>query len=187
MGNSIFNNFPLSNDEYAELEEKFGDLCNFASWQLIRKNIKNNHTDEVEDITQQLRMAVVRAGCYYKRQIYIEECLNLVTKYCKDVFMKDIVAELCGLWKDRTKHGANKVKFGEHQENILKYLVAKFVPANKKPDPKNCLHIDSKFTTYCKSITWNAQKSLGRKITRERSVRSGSVSLSHFSHLDGDY
>jgi hypothetical protein len=180
---SIFQNFPLSNDEYTLLEAKFGDLCSFAAWQLIRKNVKNNHTDEMEDIAQQLRMAVIRAGCYYKRQVYIEQCLELVTKYCKDIFMETIVSELCNLWKNRTKHGANKQKFGEHQENILKYLVLKFVPIDKRPNPKNCLRIDNKFTTYCKSITWNAQKSLGRKITRERSIRTGIVSLSEFSHL----
>ena len=181
--NSIFVNFPLTNDEYLELESRFGDLCNFAAWQLIRKNVKNNHTDEIDDIAQQLRMAVIRAGCYYKRQIYIEQCLELVSKYCKDIFMKSMVEELNNLWINRTKHGANKQKFGEHQENILKYLVLKFVPLDKRPDPKNCLKIDSKFTTYCKSITWNAQKSLGRKITRERSIRTGQVSLSEFDYL----
>ena len=43
--------------------------------------------------------------------------------------------------------------------------------------------IDTKFSTYCKAIVWNGQKSLGKKITREKSVRNGVVSLSEFDHF----
>jgi hypothetical protein len=45
--------------------------------------------------------------------------------------------------------------------------------------------MDSKFATYCKAITWNAQKSLGKKITREKSIRTGMVSLSEYDYLGG--
>lgn len=187
MNNTIFQKFPITSEEYAELDKRFGDLCNFAGWQLLRKNIKNNHTDELEDITQQLRMALIRAGCYYKRQVYIEDCLELCKKYSKkSPFISKVVKELEYLWANRTKHGANKQKFGEHQEKMLDYIVGRCVPKDKRPDPKRPLIIDSKFSTYCKAIAWNSQKSLGRKITRERSIRTGQVSLSEYDYMGAE-
>jgi len=186
MNNSIFQKFPITSEEYNELEERFGQLVNFAGWQLLRKNVKNNHTDDLEDITQCMRMALVRAGCYYKRQVYIEDCLKLCKKYAKQSFMKNIVKELEHLWANRTKHGANKQKFGEPQEKMLDVIVNRCVPKSKRPNPQRALAIDSKFSTYCKAIAWNSQKSLGRKITRERSIRTGQVSLSEFDYLGGE-
>lgn len=175
--------FAVTEVEYNLLQKQFGDLCYFAAWQLMRKNIKNNHTEDIEDIMQQLHMAIVRAGRYYKRQVYIEDCLNAATEHAKDDFMKSVVEELLALWQNRTKHGANKQKFGEHQERLLNYIVNRVVPTGSRPNPQRELIIDKKFTTYCKSITWNEQKSLGRKISRERAVRSGQVSLSEFDYL----
>jgi hypothetical protein len=184
MGNSsIFKNFILTSEEYAELCKKFQDLCRFAAWQLIRKNVRNNHTDEMEDIEQDLLIAVIRAGVYYKRQVYIEDCLSIAKHYAADSFLKEVVDELIHLWKNRTKHGANKQKFGEPQEKLLDRIVREIVPTKKRPDKKRSLIMDAKFTTYCKQIVWNQQKSLGRKITRERSIRNGLVSLSEFSYL----
>ena len=180
---SMFKSFKLTDDEFGTLYSQFGDLCKFQAWQLLRKNVHNNHTDELEDIEQDLLIAVVKAGVYYKRQVYIEECLKLAKKYAKDHFVKNLVRELTCLWKQRTKHGANKQKFGEQQERILDCIIHQIVPLEKQPDPKRSLIIDKKFSTYCKQITWNQQKSLGRKITRERSVRSGMVSLSEYDYL----
>jgi len=145
---NIFRNFHLTNDEYAELCKKFQDLCRFASWQLIRKNVRNNHTDEMEDIEQDLLIAVIRAGVYYKRQVYIEDCLRAAKKYAKDSFMINLVKELKFLWKNRTKHGANKQKYGEMQERILESIVQQIVPEEKRPDKNRKLTIDKKFTTY---------------------------------------
>ena len=68
---SIFTQFPVTSEEYEKLDEKFGDLCEYAAWQLIKKNSRNNHTDEQTDISQELRIALIRAGSYYKRQVYI--------------------------------------------------------------------------------------------------------------------
>jgi signal recognition particle subunit SEC65 len=175
--------FAVTESEYQLLQKQFTDLCYFASWQLMRKNVKNNHTEDIEDIMQRLHMAIIRAGRYYKRQIYIEDCLEKAQEYAKDEFMKNVVDELVGLWKNRTKHGANKQKFGKHQEELLNYIVGRVVPAEFKPDPQRPLVFDKKFITYCKSITWNEQKSLGRKISRERAVRSGAVSLSEFDFM----
>lgn len=181
----IFSDFKITNEEYDELMIKFRDLCRFASWQLIRKNVRNNHTDDMEDIEQDLLIAVIRAGVYYKRQVYIEECLKLASRYAKDKFVKDVVDELCYLWKNRTKHGANKQKYGPPQEKILDSIIKSIVPKDMQPDPNQKLVMDKKFTTYCKQIVWNQQKSLGRKITRERSIRSGLVSLSEFDFVGG--
>jgi hypothetical protein len=180
---SIFHKFPISNDEYNKLSTNFDDLCKFIAWQLIRKNKKNNLTDEWQDIAQEIRIAVMRAGSYYKRQCYIEECLNIGKVHAKDKFISNVMEELEFLWKNKTKHGANKQCFGEHQENILNNLVAACVPVNERPDPNRPLVIDKKFDTYCKAIAWNCQRSLGRKITRERSIRSGIVSLSNYDHI----
>jgi hypothetical protein len=183
MIKSMYKTFGLSNEEFKLLMSKFHDLCLFQAWNLLRKNAHNNHTDELEDIEQDLLIALIKAGVYYKRQVYIEDCLELAKKYAKDGFVKNIVEELNDLWQKRTKHGANKQKYGEQQERILENIINKIVPKNKRPDPKRPLIIDNKFSTYCKKITWNQQKSLGKKITRERTVRNGATSLSCFDYL----
>ena len=97
--------------------------------------------------------------------------------------MENIVQELESLWANRTRHGANRQKFGVFQEQLLQKIVRKIVPASERPDKKDNLKIDAKFSTYCKAIVWNGQKSMGKKITREKSIRSGQVSLSEFDYL----
>jgi len=64
-------------------------------------------------------------------------------------------------------------------------LVKCLVPIKKRPSKKTPLLMDTKFITYCKAITWNAQKALGKKITREKSIRTGMVSLSEYDYLGG--
>jgi len=181
----IQNSFPVTEEEYAVLDGKFGELCEYQAWQLIKKNTRNNHTDNQEDIAQDMRMALIRAASYYKRQCYIEVCLELCNKYAKDKVIKSVVKQLEDLWKNKTKHGANKQKFGPHQEKMLEKLSRSIIPKNDRPDRSAPLKIDAKFTTYCKAITWNAQKSLGKKITREKGIRTGMVSLSEFDYLGG--
>ena len=73
---SICIDFRISDEEYLELEKEFGKLTKYASWQLLRKNTKNNHTDEFDDINQELLISLLRAGSYYKRQVYIEKVEN---------------------------------------------------------------------------------------------------------------
>jgi len=180
---TISNSFPIGTKEYEELDEKFGQLCEYAAWQLYKKNNRANHTDEQQDISQELRIALIRAGSYYKRQVYIETCLELLNKHISDQFMKKIVQQLNYLWANKTRHGANRQKFGPHQEDIMEQLMKEQVPENEWPNKSASLVLDAKFTTYCKAITWNAQKSMGKKITREKSIRSGLVSLSEFDYL----
>jgi hypothetical protein len=182
----IQNSFPITEEEYYMLDEQFGELCEYQAWQLIKKNTKNNHTDSQEDIAQEMRISLLRAGSYYKRQCYIEKCLELCSKYSKDKFTKSVIKELKNLWKNKTRHGANRQKFGLHQEKMLDKLVKCTVPIKDRPSKKSPLKIDSKFKTYCKAISWNAQKSIGKKITREKSIRTGLVSLSEFDYLGGE-
>ncbi len=186
MHNSITNNFPINNDEYLALEKSFGQLTKYASWQLLRKNAKNNHTDDFEDINQELIMSLIRAGSYYKRQIYIERCFEVAKKHVNDIFMSRMLEGLEDLWRNRTRHGANRQKFGLAQENFLNHIVKTYVPKESRPKKNAPLKIDTKFTTYCKAIAWNAQKSMGRKITKEKNIRSGMTSLSDFDYL-GNY
>jgi len=179
----VCSKFPITEVEYRKLDEKFSKLCEFIAWQLIRKNSRNSHTDEQQDIAQELKISLIRAGSYYKRQIYIESCLELCDKYAVDRFTKMIVQELQYLWKNKTRHGAARQKFGPHQEMILDDLVLKLVPSKLRPLKSAHLKIDTKFSTYCKAITWNAQKTMGKKITREKDFRTGQVSLSEFEYL----
>jgi uncharacterized phage-associated protein len=183
---SIFDKFPIHKDEYQELEKVFGQLCHYAAWQLLKRNVKNNHTDEFEDIDQDLKLALVQAGSYYKRQVYIEQCFTVAQNYAKDVFVKEVLKELSSLWKNRTRHGANKRKFGFHQEVLLDKIVKKLVPKAERPSRKTSLIIDDKFPTYCKQIIWNKQKTMGKRITREKSLRSGMTSLSEFDFLGSE-
>jgi len=68
---SIISSYPVRDSEYKVLEDKFEDLLHYAGWQLLKKNSQNNHTEEEEDIAQELRLSMIRAGSYYKRQVYI--------------------------------------------------------------------------------------------------------------------
>lgn len=180
---SILSDFMINEEEYSDLDKHYGQLVEYAAWQLIRKNSRNNHTDEQIDVSQELKIALIKAGAYYKRQTYIESCLEVLKLYVKDTFLQHILAELQDLWLNKTRHGASRQKFGPHQERILYKLIKTLVPPNERPKKNAILKIDSKFATYCKAITWNTLKALGKRITREKSVRYGLVSLSEFDHL----
>ncbi len=181
----IQDSFPVTEEEYNKLEKKFGELCEYQAWQLIKKNTNNNHTDSQEDIAQDMRIALLRAASYYKRQCYIENCFKKCEEFVEDKTLKKVLKKLMSLWKDKTKHGANKQKFGVQEEKMLDKLVKGSVPIKQRPYKKASLIIDSKFCTYCKAITWNAQKSIGKKITREKSIRTGMVSISEFDYIGG--
>jgi hypothetical protein len=185
---TIVNKFPITEVEYKILEEKFGSLCYYAAWQLKKKNSQNYFSNDPlgEDDVQELRIALLRAGSYYKRQTYIESCFKQLEKNVKDSFNKKILKNLQKLWDDRRRHGANRQKFGEHQEHLLDRLVFKYIPKKDRPNKYNHVIIDSKFATYAKQIIWNATKQIGKKITREKSITTGLVSLSEFDYLSSN-
>ena len=179
----IAHNFPITESEFYDLDKKFSKLCWCAAHELKKKNTNKNYLDDAEDIKQELQMSMLRAGSYYKRQVYIEKCFEIAKKYVRDKFVAKVLFELEELWQNRTRHGANRQKYGAFQEKILDKIVRKFVPKDQRPRKDAPLKIDSKFTTYCKAIIWNGQKSMGKRITREKSIRSGMVSLSEFEFL----
>jgi hypothetical protein len=181
--NDIFANFPITESEFSELDKKFGKLGYYAAHQLRKKNSRNNFTDDIDDISQELQLSVIRAGSYYKRQVYIERSLLVALQFAKDHFLQTILNELCELWDNRTRHGANRQKFGRYQEILLQRIVNKIVPKHVRPDKAAELEIDTKFARYCKQIIWNAQRSLGKKITREKPIRSCMVSLGDYNYL----
>jgi len=182
----IFDNFHVTTTEYEELVKSYGRLCKKANWELKRKNSNNNYIEDFEDIDQDLQIKLLTAGAYHKRQTYIESCLDAAKRYANDKFMKIVLNELTTLWDNRKRHGANKQKFGEYQEIILERIVQKLVPKNKRPNKCADLQFNSKFDVYCKSIIWNGQKTMGKKITKEKSIRGGLVSLSDYDYLAGD-
>lgn len=220
----ICETYKINNDEYLALEKEFGQLTKYEAWQLLKKNAKNNHTNEFEDVHQELLWSLCRAGSYYKRQVFIESCLVRCIEFAGGPYsielLEDIVKnskpdsgirheaiqalervaskpttntkkdltililrELVDLWHNRTRHGASKQKFGPHQEALLEKLVQKVVPKAERPSKEKPLNVDGRFKIYCKAITWNTQKSMGRKITKEKCIRSGQVSLSDFDYL----
>lgn len=180
---SVFKNFPVSDQEYTKLNKKFGQLCYYASWQLIRKNSANNHQFDIEDVSQELMVAVLRAASYYKRQVYIDTSLQALSAVKMDKTSRMIVKELINLWNNRTRHGASRQKFGDYQEQIMENFCKNFLPKQEIPNKERELLIDTKFLTYCKQILWNATKHLGRKISREKPIRTGLVSLSDHDYL----
>lgn len=175
--------YRISEEEYQQLDKEFGRLCWKAAHLLKKKNSQNNLTDDPEDIKQDLIISMMRAGSYTKRQVYIEKCLALAKKHAEDELIQKIVKELGELWDNRTRHGANRQKFGKFQEWLLYKIVRQVVPREEWPSKREKLKIDSKFATYCKSIVWNTEKSMGKKITREKAIRNGLVSLSEFDYL----
>lgn len=180
---SIYLNFPITSEEYKNLEKKFGQLCYYAAWQLTRKNSNNNHQCDLDDFQQELMLAVLRAGSYYKRQVYIDTSISSLSDKKLDKVADVILNELFDLWKNRTRHGANRQKFGDYQEKILDNLCKGYLQPSDMPDKSRSLIFDTKFFTYCKQIVWNAQRNLGKKITREKPIRSGQVSLSDHDYL----
>jgi hypothetical protein len=179
----ICTNYKINESEFAELDHKFGRLIWHAAHELKKKNTRNNFIEDIEDIKQELQMSMLRAGSYYKRQVYIEKCFATIKKHVQNNFLKLVVEQLEDLWFNRTRHGANRQKYGLYQEKILEILIKKIVPKLEMPDKNATLKIDSKFATYCKAIVWNGQKSMGKKITREKSIRTGLVSLSEFDYM----
>lgn len=180
---TIVNNFPITSCEYNQLDKEFGKLAHYAAWQLKTKNARNNCADDQDDIVQELRIALIQAGSYYKRQTYIESCFQTLERHLIDPFLNQMLESLKWLWANKTRHGAGRQKFGPLQEDMLNRLVKQYVPDSIRPKRDKPLVIDTKFVTYCKQITWNRQKLMGKKITREKVIRSGMVSLSDFDYL----
>lgn len=180
---SILDAWQITPDEFKKLDKQYGQLCYYAAWQLTRKNTKNNHQNDLEDFYQELIFSLLRAGSYTKRQVYIECSLVAATEHAADPFTRQIVDKLQDLWANRTRHGANRQKFGPRQEKLLDRLIDRIVPESQRPSKTRSLELDAKFGRYCKQIVWNQTRSMGKKITREKPLRVGMVSLSEYNYF----
>lgn len=183
---SILDAWKITSKEFLELDKSFGKLAYYAAWQLSRKNTKNNHQNDLEDFYQELIFSLLYAGSYTKRQVYIISSFVSCTKYCKDSFCINLLDTLQDLWNNRTRHGANRQKFGPSQEKMLEKLVHKYVPLEECPSKDRSLEINSDFERYCRRVIWNKQRSMGKKITREKPLRASMVSLSEFDFLSNN-
>ncbi len=79
-----------------------------------------------------------------------------------------------------------KKKFCNDHELMLTELVSKHVPEKLQPKQSDPLEFTEKFLAYCKRISWNRCKALGANVTKNRSVRSGMVSISSFNYMASD-
>lgn len=179
----LISRFKVTDKEWLMLEKSFGKLCVFQTNDFLSRNTKTNHTDDYEDVLQEAKQAVLIAALYHKRQTYIKKCIDVLCEYEMDKNDSTIFEKLKNDWENKTKHGAKRQRFGIKQEISLDNLVQKYVPNDKKPDPKSELEVDFKFAKYCKQISWNRLKTMGKKITKERSIRSGSVSINEFDYV----
>ena len=51
----IVHNFPITEEEFLDLDKKFSKLCWHAAHELKKKNTNNNFIDDPEDIKQELQ------------------------------------------------------------------------------------------------------------------------------------
>lgn len=179
--------FRLSSEEWYDLDRKFGKLCRFQAKLLLDKNIRGGHTEDFDDIEQEMRQSMMVAALYTKRQRHIENCFKIAAMVDLDPETRAAVNELLHLWENKRKHGASRQKFGPPQEAALQKIIDKNVPKRLRPNPDTPLVLDEQFARYCKQITWNRCKTMGKKITKERTIRTGLVSLSQFDFLSGTH
>lgn len=176
----IFKDYAVTNEEFSQIQSQYGNLVHFASWSFLGGNSLNNHTEDIEDLQQALSMSLVKAGMYYKRQSYIIKGFIVLEEY---LLNDEKLKRLKRLWDNRRKHGAYKQTFGPTEEDELDKLLEEYIPEEKRPSKKAALVLDDKFTIYLKSIMWNEKKCIGKKTTREISIRKGCVSISEHSNL----
>jgi hypothetical protein len=135
---------------------------------------QQNLSEQEEDIYQELRIAMLKAASYYKRQTWVEACLESLPD-------SPAKQRLTDRWDGRAHHKRG-ASFGECEEQELKRLVEQ---TSERPSPHTPLVIDATCRTYIKSIIWNHKKHLGKRISRETPLRAGCVSLSEHQFLSG--
>lgn len=181
-----FDGYRVTSEEYLRLVDAYGKLCWKAAHELRRMNSNNNHTDEIEDIYQELCTAMIVAVHYFKRQTYTQRCFKALHKSwhrgVSNAFLRSVAGRLEDLWLNRSQKGQ---RFGPHHEALLDSIVGKVVPKAERPSREDPLVMDAQFGAYLKSIVWNRHKALGKKITREKPLRNSLCSISEHSYLGG--
>ena len=179
----ILKEWPISDEEFQDLEKQFARLSHKQAWTLIKMNYRNNFSDEEEDIVQDMRLGMMKAAAYTKRQRYTVACFEKLREHCHDAKELLLIDEMESIWEERKNPGGGKRKFDKPREKLLEKLVKKYVPEQDRPNRNERLILDARFKTYCKTITWNEIKQKGKRITREKFWRSGIVSLSEHEFL----
>lgn len=178
--------FKLTDDEWQQIHKNFWKLCRHQAKSLLNMNTKGSHTDDQDDIEQEMYQSMIIAAMYHKRQCFIDSCFNALANNVKDKGLLEIISKLESLWRPEASdelQATPRRRFGEHQEKTLYRLVNSCLPSALRPSPNTPFKFNEKFERYCKANTWNRIKTLGRKITKERTLRSGMASLSSFNYL----
>ncbi len=181
--------YPISNDEYKVLDDKYDKLCWFAANGLARSNKKSE--EDLQDYHSDIQIGMFRAGSYYKRQCFLEATFSYLNN-CK-LFMDSNEIEELTVLKNTWSNHKTRSSFGKPQENELIVLLNKFEgvaynsDSNKIdiPDINTSLRFDRNFEVYCKAIIWNTKKSLGQQISKENANRNNEISLSEWEFLEG--
>jgi len=171
--------YPITNQEFEVLEEKYGKLCWYAATNLAFTNGKSE--EDRQYFHSEILIGIFRAGSYYKRQTFIENVFEYLDKY-KDEMESSDIFNLEKL-KDTWKHKAN---FTETHEIIIREILKKYENISKEECPKDnfSLIFDDKFEIYCKAIIWNTKKSLGQAISKDNENRRKEVSFDDCQFLE---
>ncbi len=183
---SYLSPFKLTDDEWKQIYNRFWKLGRHQARSLLNGNLKGSHTEDQEDIEQEMFQSMITAAMYHKRQCFIDYCFKSIRKHVKDENVLTKAKELENIWNKKTVKGMVRKKFGINQEKTLYKLVNQHIPQEVRPSPTDPFTFDQNFDKYCKNITWNRIKNIGRKITKERSLRSGMASLSSFNYLTSE-
>jgi hypothetical protein len=168
--------FPITEDEFNKLEEKYGKLCWFAANKLAAS--QHRSPEDLDDFHSEIQIGMCRAGSYFKRQTFIENAFQFLRSQELSKSDKKEFDDIENLWNTK------KSRFGIKEEDNLRSILDNY---NEKDfDYSIPLDFDEKFKVYCKAIIWNTYKALGQQMSKENSVRSSEISLDEWPFLDGD-
>jgi hypothetical protein len=168
--------YPISDQEYGELDKKYGKLCWFAASKLAGK--QHRTPEDLDDFHAEIQIGMCRAGSYYKRQTFIEKAFDYLDQHKLSKDDKSKINDLKEIWFTK------KSAFTEDKEDILRAILDSKQKETKEIDGNVSLEFDEKFKIYCKAIIWNTAKALGQQISKENSARASEMSLDECPFID---
>ena len=169
--------YPVTDEEFDYLVQKYGKLCWFAATKL--GNQKHRLPEDLSDFHSEIQLGMCRAGSYFKRQTFLEKCFTHLEQSDLSSEDKSILEEIQKIWNTK------KALFGEKEEDRLLELFNKYRD-NVDFSDHDRLIFNEKFEVYCKSIIWNTTKTLGEHISRENSLRASEISLDEYPFIAGN-
>ena len=164
--------FCITSTEYIQIKDKIGDLPWTIGWQFLRQSPPNAHTEEIEDLSQDVWLSICGAVHCIKRQKYVKEAFKLIEKFNPNNKEKQRLEDR---WNHRA--GTGKKSFHIEEELELRNLVNQTIPKEIRPDPYLELKINDKILPYLKSAMYNKSKrKIGTNI-KERPLRKSSISI----------